>query len=80
MSGANLPCVLRATSDLVYVRLHGPHGENLYAGSYTEDDLRWWAERIGQWREQNRRVVVYFNNDLGGHAVRNATRLRELVS
>ena len=80
MSGANLPCVLRATSDLVYVRLHGPHGENLYDGSYSEHDLRWWADRIGQWREQNRRVVVYFNNDLGGHAVRNATRLRELVT
>ena len=24
MSGANLPCVLKATSDLVYLRLHGP--------------------------------------------------------
>jgi len=24
-------------------------------------------------------VLVYFNNDLGGHAVRNARRLRELV-
>jgi uncharacterized protein YecE (DUF72 family) len=80
MSGANLPCVLRATSDLVYVRLHGPDGESLYEGSYSESDLRWWADRIGEWREQGRHVVVYFNNDLGGHAVRNALRLRELVS
>jgi uncharacterized protein YecE (DUF72 family) len=79
MSGANLRCVLRATSDLVYVRLHGPDREDLYEGSYSESDLRWWADRIGEWREQGRRVVVYFNNDLGGHAVRNALRLRELV-
>jgi uncharacterized protein YecE (DUF72 family) len=31
------------------------------------------------WRQEGRRVDVYFNNDLGGHAVRNARRLRELV-
>ena len=49
MSGAQLPCVLRATSDLVYVRWHGPSGEHLYAGSYSDDDLRWWADRLLEW-------------------------------
>jgi uncharacterized protein YecE (DUF72 family) len=34
MSGAGLPCVLRATSTTVYVRLHGPDHDHLYAGSY----------------------------------------------
>jgi uncharacterized protein YecE (DUF72 family) len=63
----------------VYVRLHGP-GDGLYEGSYPDDELRWWADRIDEWQEQDRRVVVYFNNDLGGHAVRNALRLRELVA
>ena len=43
MSGAHLPCVLRATSELVYVRWHGPSHDHLYAGSYGEDDLHWWA-------------------------------------
>ncbi|MDG3008061.1 DUF72 domain-containing protein [Paludisphaera mucosa] len=79
-SGANLPCVLRATADLVYVRLHGPDHQRLYAGSYAEVDLRWWADRIGEWRNQKRDVFVYFNNDGHGHAVRNALRLRELVA
>ncbi|MDP9164642.1 MAG: DUF72 domain-containing protein [Actinomycetota bacterium] len=79
MSGAGLRRVLRATSDLVYVRLHGP-GDGLYEGSYPDDELRWWADRIAAWQEEDRRVVVYFNNDLGGHAVRNALRLRELVA
>jgi uncharacterized protein YecE (DUF72 family) len=79
MSGANLPCVLRATADFVYVRLHGPDREHLYAGSYSEADLRWWADRIGEWQTQGRDVYAYFNNDGHGHAVRNAMRLKELV-
>jgi uncharacterized protein YecE (DUF72 family) len=79
MSGANLPCVLRATAAFVYVRLHGPDPHHLYAGSYSEDNLRWWADHIGEWRAQGREVLAYFNNDGHGHAVRNALRLRELV-
>lgn len=79
MSGANLPCVLRATAAFVFVRLHGPSPQHMYAGSYSEDDLRWWADRIGEWKSQGRNVYAYFNNDGYGHAVRNALRLRELV-
>ena len=26
------------------------------------------------------RVLVYFNNDLGGHAIRNARKLKELLA
>jgi len=78
-SGAHLPCVLRATSPRVYVRMHGPDPEALYAGSYSEDDLRWWRDRIAEWQDQGRDVVVYFNNDGYGFAVRNALRLRELL-
>ena len=78
MSGAGLPCVLRATADVVYVRMHGP-GESLYAGSYSDEDLRWWADRIGEWTDQRRDVLVYFNNDGRGYAVRNARTLRALV-
>jgi len=29
-SGTNLPCVLRATADFVYVRMHGPDHHHLY--------------------------------------------------
>jgi uncharacterized protein YecE (DUF72 family) len=79
-SGAKLPCVLRATSDLVYVRMHGPDQNSLYAGSYSDDDLRWWADHVLGWHADGRNVDVYFNNDLGGHAVRNARTLKELVA
>jgi uncharacterized protein YecE (DUF72 family) len=78
-SGAHLPCVLRATAKLVYVRMHGPDRDTLYAGSYSDDDLRWWRDRIVEWQDQGRDVLVYFNNDGYGHAVRNALRLRDLL-
>ena len=79
MSGAGLPCVLRATSPTAYVRMHGPDHHHLYAGSYPDDDLRWWADRAREWESQGRDVFVYFNNDGEGHAVRNAETLRAMV-
>ena len=78
-SGAHLPCVLRATAPFVYVRLHGPDPHHLYGGSYSDDDLRWWADRVREWAGMGREVLAYFNNDGSGNAVRNAARLRELL-
>ena len=80
MSGARLPCNLRATASFVYVRMHGPDHEHLYAGSYSDADLRWWAERIREWERSGRDVYVYFNNDGEGHAVRNARTLHALLA
>ncbi len=77
--GRDLPCVLRATTSFVYVRMHGPDPDHLYGGSYGEDDLRWWADRVGEWAASGRDVYVYFNNDGHGHAVRNAETLRALA-
>ena len=79
MSGAGLPCVLRATAPFVYVRLHGPSREHLYAGSYPDEDLGWWADRVREWEAQGREVFLYFNNDGGGNAVRNAVSLRRIL-
>jgi uncharacterized protein YecE (DUF72 family) len=79
MSGAKLPCVLAATAPFVYVRMHGPDHQHLYAGSYSDRDLHWWADRIREWRDSGKDVYVYFNNDGFGHAVRNAETLRRIV-
>lgn len=76
LSGAGLPCLLRATAPFVYLRLHGPDHNHLYGGSYSDADLRWWAHRIREWRAQGLAVFAYFNNDGGGFAVRNAWTLR----
>ncbi len=79
MSGAHLPCVLRATTSFVYVRLHGPDRDHLYGGSYSEAELLWWRDRILEWQNAGKDVFAYFNNDGNGHAVRNAERLQSLL-
>ena len=79
MSGARLPCILHATARLVYVRLHGPDPERLYGGSYSDDDLGWWAERIREWERAGHEVFAYFNNDGEGNAVRNAWTLKRML-
>lgn len=80
MSGAQLPCILRSTASFVYLRLHGPDQHHLYGGSYSDADLQWWAERIREWQWQGKEVYVYFNNDGGGNAVYNASRLQAFFS
>ena len=78
-SGARLACILRATASFVYLRLHGPDHNHLYAGSYSDQDMAWWAGRIREWSSSGRDVYAYFNNDGGGNAVRNAQNLRQLL-
>jgi uncharacterized protein YecE (DUF72 family) len=79
MSGADLPCVLRVTASHAYVRLHGPDHHHLYAGSYSDDDLAWWAQRCDEWAQGGIEVFAYFNNDGEGHAVRNARTLEAML-
>jgi uncharacterized protein YecE (DUF72 family) len=58
-----------------YVRLH--EGRATPGPSYGDASLKTWARRVGEadWRD----AYVYFNNDLGGAAVRNALRFARLV-
>lgn len=79
MSGAGLPCVLRSMAPFVYVRLHRPSPDWLYGGSYSDDDLAWWADRFREWEGAGHEVYAYFNNDGGGNAVHNPRRLRDLL-
>ncbi|MFO1533075.1 MAG: DUF72 domain-containing protein [Thermoplasmatota archaeon] len=71
-------CKMEEPNDasLVYVRRHGVQR---YSGAYSPRMLRHDARRIEDWMDEGRDVVVYFNNDLGGHAPRDATRLRALL-
>jgi uncharacterized protein YecE (DUF72 family) len=70
------PLLVDATSDFVYVRLHG--SEQLYTSGYEAPALRLWAERIRAWVSggeapgphagppapgRKRDVYVYFDND-----------------
>jgi uncharacterized protein YecE (DUF72 family) len=61
----------------IYVRFHGATGR--YDGSYPDERLRDWAEWLNEQRTAGVDVYAYFNNDLGGHAPRNALTLRRLL-
>ncbi len=57
-----------------YVRRHGPLGR--YQGSYDPEALAHDAHDIQSWLNLGRDVFVYYNNDRGGNAWRNALSLR----
>ena len=80
MSGAGMPCVPRPPATWSTSGCTDPSLASLYTGSYSEDDTARWADRSSRGMEEGKRVDVYFNNDLGGHAVRNARRLKELAT
>jgi uncharacterized protein YecE (DUF72 family) len=66
-----------ATSATFYMRLHGP--EDVYSTRYSGQALAAWAKRIRK-VEGIKDAWLYFNNDIGGHAPRDAQRLRDLLS
>jgi uncharacterized protein YecE (DUF72 family) len=63
------------TSDWVYLRFHGER----YSGSYSHQALSAAARRIRAHLADGHDVYAFFNNDIGGHAVRNAADLRRYV-
>lgn len=67
----------QVTADFTYVRFHG--SGTRYGGNYPEAHLGEWADRLLAWKSQLSAAYLYFNNDLGGHAIRNARTLRELL-
>jgi uncharacterized protein YecE (DUF72 family) len=68
---------MRAVGPFVYVRFHGVQK---YSGSYGNDALERWAMWLGDRVKEGRPVYAYFNNDVGGHAPRDAMRLRALLA
>jgi uncharacterized protein YecE (DUF72 family) len=62
----------------VYIRFHGSGAR--YGGRYTSQRLSAWAARITEWAASGLAVWTYFNNDIEGHAVRDADRLRQMLA
>ena len=75
-SGPRLPDKLVRTADEVYLRLHGP--ERWYRHNYSKDELAKWADKIR--RSGAERAWIYFNNDYGAYAPRNAAIMRRLLA
>ena len=67
---------LKATTNFMYVRFHGPDGR--YRGCYSDDFLLEWANNIKAWIADGRVVYYYFNNTMGD-AYKNLQTLNRLV-
>jgi len=65
------------TANSLYIRMHGPSGR--YAGSYTDDALKELIKSIQECQIKGS-IYIYFNNDIGGHAIENAKRLLEFLT
>ena len=68
---------LLATTDFTYVRFHGREG--LYSGDYSDSELSDFAKRIIKLGKGLDSTFIYFNNDIGGHAIKNALTIREFL-
>lgn len=73
-TAGRFPYAEAVTADFVYIRLHG--SKILYGSSYSDEELKTWAEKIKGWK---RDAFVYFDNDYEGYAVQNALRLKEIL-
>jgi uncharacterized protein YecE (DUF72 family) len=62
----------------VYVRYH--FGTQKYGGRYDDDRLDEWADWLAARALEGMPVFAYFNNDTGGHAPRDAVRLRDHIA
>lgn len=65
------------TGSFVYVRRHGSLGR--YFGSYSRAKLQADLDAVAPYLEQGRDVYVFFNNDGGGAAPRNAVSMLKLA-
>jgi uncharacterized protein YecE (DUF72 family) len=71
-----MPKSLEITSDFTYIRMHLPPRGIGYGRSALEP----WAHRISKWKREGLGVFVYFNNDMEGHAIKDAQTLIALIA
>jgi len=69
---------IEITADWTYVRLHGPTRFK-YQGSYKDEQMEEWAERIRSWSRKMKAIYVYFDNDDRAYAVDNALTLKKML-
>jgi uncharacterized protein YecE (DUF72 family) len=70
-----MPKSFEITSDFTYIRMHlPPRGLG-----YGQLALVPWAKRVLDWYRRRLDVFVYFNNDMEGHATKDAQTLISLV-
>ena len=76
MSHPLLPEKIIENTSLLYYRMHGV--PQLYQSPYTLAYLRKMINTIGS-STKIKKAFIYFNNDIGGNAIKNAKEMIELV-
>jgi uncharacterized protein YecE (DUF72 family) len=71
----NLPEIIQAASDIIYIRFHGKNG--WYDDNYSEDQLNQWAEKVR--RVPAKKLFAYFNNDFHGFAINNGIYFSDIL-
>lgn len=74
VSRSGYPFAEAHTGEVAYFRCHGPG--RMFASSYTDQWLAGLAGRIATLARAGVTSLTFFNNDVGGHAVRNADTLK----
>lgn len=71
------PKTNEVTNGSIYIRMHGPKG--LFSSEYTLEEMKILAGKIDNFINQGRKIFVYFNNDVNGYALKNASQLNMLI-
>src|SRR5688572_26206411 len=77
-SGDRFPYTEMVTAKYIYVRFHGPAA--LYASSYNDRDLKYFAKKFKKWVKEGHEIWAFFNNDIHGYAPKDALRLESFCS
>ena len=76
MSHPRLPETIIENNSLLYYRMHGV--PELYRSLYSTEYLKEFVNKVLTFRK-TKKVFVYFNNDIGCHAIKNAQALKEII-
>lgn len=77
LSSPVFPEELITTTQTAYIRFHGK-GKKWYDYSYSKTELNEWKERILACDAE--KMYIYFNNDIGAEAPKNARQLAQLLN
>ncbi|MBS3814783.1 DUF72 domain-containing protein [Candidatus Bipolaricaulota bacterium] len=84
-----VPPVVRATTDLGYIRFHGrkkehwwnpPDPHMRYDYYYDEEELEEWIEKTKELEKMTENIVILFNNHYGGKSAKNAKTFSSLLN
>lgn len=76
MSHPTLPKDVITNTDLLYYRFHGE--EALYASLYSSEKLKETIDVVGE-SGKVKQAFIFFNNDIHGHAIQNASEMKSIV-